>query len=170
MEAKLFGPWNKVSKLLNKLPYELKEIGIASQRSVAEKYVRKVKAHLSNQDVPGWTPLSSRYADRKMGKFGHEEILIASWQYYENIKAWRENNVYHAGVPKGLTYDNGTEIAVVAKIHEDWSMIPGKPHRPLWNYTLNEDMGGLKGIKATVNEIIIGRLIKKGYPIDSLKI
>lgn len=170
MEIKLFGPWNKVSRLLNQLPRELKDISISSQRSVAEKFVRKIKNHLSNQDIPGWTPLSNSYADRKMGKFGHEEILIASWQYYESIKTWRENNSYHAGVPKGVSYENGTEIAAVAKIHEDWSMIPGKPHRPLWNFTINEDMGGLKGIKKTVNEIIITRLIKKGYPINSLKL
>lgn len=169
VNVKLFGPWNKVRTLLNNLKPNLKEIAVASQRTIAERYVRKVKAHLRNQDIPGWTPLSNRYADTKMAKYGHEDILVASWEYYESIRAWRENGVYHAGVPRGLTYDNGTEISRVAAIHEAWSYASGRPYRPLWDYTIKEDMGGLRGLKAAVNEVIKTKLKQKGYPINSFR-
>ncbi len=163
LSIKPFGPWGKVQVLFNDLNKNILEIARKSQRSIAEKYVRKVKAHLKNQDVPGWTPLSPAYADFKMGKYGHEDILIASGQYYQNIKAWREGGIYHAGVPSGISYPGGPEIAKVAGLHELWASIPGKPHRPLWGYTLNNDMGGVKGMKNLVNEIFAKKLKEKGY-------
>ena len=169
VQIKLFGPWNRVKNLLNNLAPNLREIAISSQRSVAEKFVRRVKAHLKNQDIPGWTPLSNRYAYYKMGKFGTEDILIATWEYYDNSKAWREGGLYQAGVPRSVSYKNGVEIARVAHIHELWSTMPGRPHRPLWNYTLKEDMGGLQGIKQMVNQIIKQKLILKGYPVRSIR-
>jgi hypothetical protein len=169
INVKLFGPWNKVRNLLNDLPRNIKIVSISAQRSVADRYVAKVKAHLKNQDIPGWTPLSDRYADYKMSKFGAEDILIATWDYYDNITSWRSQNVYHAGVKSGITYpgNHGIEIARVAAIHEAWANTPGRPHRPLWAYTLNEDMGGLRGIKVMVNEIFKRRLREKGYPVKS---
>lgn len=163
LNIKPFGPWGTVKRLLNDLPKNIKEIGISAQRSVAEKYARKVKAHLRNQDVPGWTPLSPKYADFKMGKYGHEDILIASELYYDSIKAWSEGRVYYAGVPAGIQYKNGTEVARVAYIHEAWSGMAGRPHRPLWVYTLQEDFNGVKGIKKLTNEIFAQRLRDKGY-------
>jgi len=169
VNIKLFGPWVQVDNLLKQLAPNLRTIAISAQRKIAEKYVRKVKAHLKNQDIPGWTPLSDRYADYKMGKYGNEDMLIATWDYYDSIKAWRSGGVYHAGVPKGVTYPNGNEISRIAEIHETWSSISGKPKRPLWGYTLKKDMGGLKGIKKDINEIVVEKLRAKGYPINSFR-
>lgn len=162
---RMFGDWDRAKKLLNKLPKELQDISISTQRSITESFVRKIKAHLKSQDIPGWTPLNPKYADKKMGTYGHEDILMASLDYYQSIKAWRQDKVYYAGVPTGLHYDNGKEIARVARIHEDWSMMPGKPHRPLWSYTFETDLGGLKGLQKTTRDIIKKKLIAKGYPI-----
>jgi hypothetical protein len=164
----LFGDWDRVKRLMNSLPRNLQLISISAQRSVAERYARKVKAHLKNQDIKGWTPLSSKYADKKMAKYGEEDLLIASWDYYNAIKAWRTNKVYSAGVPAGLIYPNGKEIAKIAQIHEAWSYMAGRPHRPLWTYTLNNDMGGLKGMRNTVNKIIRDKLRERGYPVKPL--
>lgn len=163
LSVKPFGPWKKVQSLYSELGKNLQDMATKSQRSIAEKYVRRVKAHIRNQDIKGWTPLSAKYADYKMGRYGHEDIFIASNQYYQNIKAWREGGLYHAGVPSGISYPNGVEIAMVANIHETWSSMPGKPHRPLWGYTLNNDMGGVRGMKKLVNEVFAKRLKEKGY-------
>lgn len=163
LSIKPFGPWGKVRELYGNLGKNIQEIATASQRSIVEKYIRKIKAHLVNQDISGWTPLSPKYADFKMGKYGHEDILIASHDFYDNIKVWREGGLYHGGVPKGISYPGGPEIAAVAYIHEVWSTMPGKPHRPLWGYTLNRDMGGIRGMKKLVNDVFAKKLKDKGY-------
>lgn len=162
---KLIGDWDKVTKLLKALPNEVKSISISTQRSIAESYARKIKNHILSQDIPGWTPLDPRYADRKMGEFGREEMLMRSLDYYQSIKAWRENNTYLAGVPQGLHYENGIEIARVARIHEDWAMTPGRPHRPLWIYTFEKDLGGTNGLKKLATNLMKKKLQAKGYPI-----
>lgn len=163
IEAKLFGPWSKFKKLMDDLPVNLKKSAISSQRKIAEKYVRKIKAHLRKQDIPGWTPLKPSYADYKMGKYGHEDILIASRTYYESIKSWRKDGIYHAGVPKDIKYDNGISVAKVGFIHEKWSKMSDKPHRPLWDYTINNDMGGRLGIQKMVFKEVNKKLKSKGY-------
>ncbi len=168
IDFKLFGPWNKVKALFQDLPKNLKDITTSSQRSIAEKYARKIKAHLRDQDIPGWTPLSPRYADQKMGKYGNEDILLASWKYYESIKVWRQGGIYHVGVPKTETYPNGKEVSKIAALHEAWSTMPGRPHRPLWGYTFKEDMGGLSGVHKAINQLIKEKLQAKGYPVKKL--
>lgn len=172
IKARLFGPWSYVTKLLTYLEPEIRKAAISAQRKVAESYVRKIKAHLRNQDIPGWTPLTPKYADWKMGKFGNEDLLMASTQYYESIEAWRSGGVYMAGVKKGQKYKYSRgkrkrEVSEVAYIHEMWSMSGGnKPKRPLWGYTLNQDMGGKEGIRKLVNNIFRDKLRDKGYPVE----
>lgn len=162
---RMYGDWGKAKKLLDALPKELNDVSISVQRSITESLVRKVKAHLKNQDIPGWTPLSAKYADKKMGEYGHEDMLMASLDYYTSIKTWRQNKAYYAGVPKGLHYPNGREISAVAQIHENWSLQPGKPYRPLWSYTFTNDLGGMTGLQKFTKELIKKKLLSKGYPI-----
>lgn len=164
----LFGDWAKAKRLFNQLPTNLKSISAESQKLIAEKYVRAVRSHLRNQDIPGWTPLSYKYASRKLKDIGSTDMLIASWDYYNSIKAWRERNVYYTGVPISETYRNGIKIARVAAIHESWSTIPGRPHRPLWSYTFNNDMKGVRGITRLLNQIFKRKLQQKGYPVQSI--
>lgn len=161
--ATLFGPWLKTKLLLNFLAPNIRLATIAGQRKIADKYVRKIKSHLRNQDIPGWTPLSPAYADYKMGKYGNEDILMASRTYYDNIKSWRQGGVYMAGVKKSAAYSSGKSVARIAFIHENWSKIQGKPHRPLWDYTLNNDMGGRIGIHRLLKLEVVRRLKAKGY-------
>jgi len=167
IDVKLFGPWKKVTQLLESLPQHIKASSTSAQRSVAQKYVTRVKSHIKNQDIPGWTPLSNRYADYKMAKYGTEDILIATWDYYDSIKIWRQGGIYHAGIPKGISYpgNHGIEISRVAAIHEAWVNVPGRPHRPLWAYTLKMDMGGPRGIRLLVNNTLRDKLRKQGYPV-----
>lgn len=170
LNFKLFGPWGHARKIFKNLPANLKSISLSSQRSIAEKFAREVKAHLKNQDIPGWTPLSYRYANKKLTKLGSTDILIASWEYYNNIKSWRENNLYHVGVKRGVRYKGGLEISRVAAIHESWSRVSNKPYRPLWGYTFNKDLGGNRGISKLINKHFKERLISKGYPVKVIKL
>jgi len=166
----LLGPWKKVENLFKTLAPNIKAAAIGGQRKIAEKYHRKILNHLRNQDISGWTPLNPAYADFKMAKYGHEDILIASWKYYNSISVWRSNNMYHVGVPRGIKYRNGNEVAKIAYIHETWSSIPGKPYRPLWGYTFNEDLGGLKGVWRIINNHIKIKLNSQGYKVRPIKL
>ena len=168
MEIKLIGDWAKVSRLINSMDKNIREASIKSQRKIAEKYVRLVKSHLKKQDIPGWTPLAPRYADYKMGRYGHEEILLSTYLMYDSITSWRSNGVYFAGIRRGENYPNGVEIARVAEIHEAWSSVPGKPHRPLWTYTWRKDMGGNKGTRELFINEIKNRLLSQGYPVKRI--
>jgi hypothetical protein len=169
MKVTLIGDWAKTTRLIGSLDRNIKEASIKAQRKIADRYVRLVKAHLRNQDIPGWTPLNPAYADYKMGKYGHEDILLRTYLMYDSIESWRSHNVYFAGIKKGHRYKSGVEVARVAEIHEIWSTVPGKPHRPLWSYTWRKDMGGNKGVREDFIEEIKNRLKQKGYPVRRLR-
>lgn len=169
MKVELLGDWAKANRLISGLDRNIKEAAIKAQRKITERYVRLVKAHLRKQDIPGWTPLSPRYADFKMGKYGHEDILMSTHLMYDSITSWRSNDVYFAGIKRGEHYPSGVEIARVAEIHEAWSFVPGKPYRPLWSYTWQKDMGGQKGIRREFINEVKNRLRAKGYPVRDLR-
>lgn len=168
ISVKLIGDWNKAEFLLATLGPNLSKVGIFAQKKIATIYIDLVKQHLQNQDIPGWTPLSKDYAKRKNKKYGHEELLMASMTFYQSIKIWKEEDKYFAGIPSNLNYPNGKSVARIASIHEDWSYLPGKPHRPLWGYTFEMDLGGFRGVRKEVNHIIKTKLAEKGYPIKNL--
>lgn len=158
---KLYGPWSKVKRLVNNLNPDIKSSAIKAQRKVAEKFIRIVKDHLRNQDIPGWTPLTEKYAQRK----GSEDILIDKEYYLDAISVWRHSNIYYAGIPRGIKYPGkgGIEISRVALIHENKSY-RGGPYRALWGPSW-EEMGGLEGIKKIMITSIALNLTKKGYPV-----
>lgn len=168
MEVKLIGEWAKVQRLLKSLDVNIRNSSLKSQRKIADKYVRLVKSHLRKQDIPGWTPLSPRYADFKMGKYGHEDILLSTYLMYDSITSWRSNGVYYAGIRNGENYPSGVSIARVAEIHEAWSTMGDRPHRPLWSYTWRNDMGGNKGVRAEFIEELRRRLKEQGYPVRKM--
>lgn len=165
MEVKLIGDWAKARRLINHLDKNIRNASTAAQRKIAERYVRLVKSHLKKQDIPGWTPLAPRYADYKMGKYGHEDILLSTYLMYDSITSWRSNGVYFAGIRRGEFYPNGVEISRVAEIHEAWSSMPDRPHRPLWTYTWKRDMGGKKGVREEFITEVKNRLKAMGYPV-----
>lgn len=165
MEVKLIGDWAKTQRLLGSLDKHIRDASIKAQRKIAERYVRLVKSHLKKQDIPGWTPLAPRYADYKMGRYGHEEILLSTYLMYDSITSWRAGGVYFAGIRRGEHYPNGVEIARVAEIHEAWSTMADRPHRPLWSYTWRRDMGGNKGVREEFIREIKNRLVNQGYPV-----
>lgn len=168
VNVKMIGNWAKCSHLLNTLDRNIRDASISAQRRIAEKYVRLVKSHLRRQDIPGWTPLNPRYADYKMGKYGHEDILLATYLMYDSIDSWRSQNVYFAGIKKGISYPNGVLVSRVAEIHEAWSGMPDKPYRPLWSYTWKNDLGGNKGVREEFIRTIKEKLKRKGYPVRRL--
>lgn len=170
MKVKLIGDWAKASRLINHLDKNIRDASIRSQRKIADRYVRLVKSHLRNQDIPGWTPLNPRTADYKMGKYGNEDILLSTHLLYDSIQSWRSNGVYFAGIKRGEAYERGTEVARIAEIHEAWSFMPGMPHRPLWSYTYEVDLGGKKGVREIFITELKRRLQAKGYPIRRLKL
>ena len=170
MKIELLGDWDKASDLLRNLDRNISDAAMRAQRKIADRYVRLVKAHLRRQEIPGWTPLSPKYADYKMGKYGHEDILLSTYLMYDSIISWRSQGVYFAGIKRGEHYPSGVEISRVAEIHELWSLEPGKPHRPLWSYTWQKDMGGNKGVREEFITEIKKRLKAKGYPIRRMGI
>lgn len=165
MEIRLIGDWAKTRHLLHSLDKNIKEASTKAQRKIAERYVRLVKSHLKKQDIPGWTPLNPYYADYKMGKYGHEDMLLSTYLMYDSITSWRSNNTYFAGIKTGINYPSGKEVSRVAVIHEAWSHNPDRPHRPLWSYTWRKDMGGNKGVREEFIREIKNRLVAQGYPV-----
>lgn len=171
LDFKLFGNWSRVRNFINSLDAELIFASTRGQRSAAEKFARLVKKHLRDQDLKGqWSDLNKEYALKKAKKgLDAGQILIATEDYYKAIGTWRINGVYHAGVKKTAVYGNGISISRVASIHEAWSTEPGRPYRPLWSYTFQNDMGGEKGIRSLVLESMHEYMIRNGIPWQKLK-
>lgn len=171
LNFKLFGNWNRVRNFVDSLDSELTFAAIRGQRSAAEKFARLVKKHLRDQDLKGqWTQLTTEYASRKARKgLNPEQILIATEDYYKAIGVWRINGIYHVGIKKTARYDNGVQISRVAAIHEAWASEPGKPYRPLWSYTFQNDMGGEKGIRNLVLQSMYEYMIRNGIPWQKLR-
>jgi hypothetical protein len=166
IEIKMVGDWALTKRLLSNIDKNLRAASIRAQRKTAEKYVRLVKSHLRNQDIPGWTPLSDKYADWKMGKYGHEDMLMLTHVMYDSIDSWRSSNIYYAGIKMGINYPSGMSVSRVAYIHEAWATGRGdKPKRPLWGYTWKKDMGGNKQVREEFIDEIKHRMRSQGYPI-----
>lgn len=161
---KLEGQWDKGGYLISQLSRNLKESTDKAEKELAQKLYAIVTDHLRNQDIPGWTPLSEKYAAKKQSEWNTADILIRSREYYASIKWWKDEGRYYVGVKKGETYVDGTEISRIANIHETWSSMPGRPYRPLWSYSWNE-MAKSKETRQTVIMAIFKEMSKKGYPI-----
>jgi hypothetical protein len=102
LEVKLFGRWEDAVKMTQKLGPSIKESGIKAQTKVVTELVKRVKAHLRNNDL-GWKPLSPVYAARKSALGLDSRILIAHGEYYHAIEVWRIGNQHmvYGGVRKG---------------------------------------------------------------------
>lgn len=175
LDIKLFGQWEETIRVLQKVSPAVKEVSIKAQLRVGREIVRRVKAHLRNQDL-GWQPLSSSYQKRKADAgLPSGKILYAYGNYYRNIEVWRRANhhLVYIGVRRGRYTKNlegkksKIDIATIAAIHE---LSSGKriPKRPLWNPTIKE-MGGVKGIKTLYVQYLVKGLQRKGIPIKIKK-
>ena len=166
IKLNLFGPWLGESRKIAELPKDIRNSAIRGQRKAAERLVRVVRNHLIYQDLKEWPELAPSTIRKKQGD---SRILIDTEQYLNNIKAWRDNHIYYVGVKRGVTNENGIEVARVAAIHEFKSEVTrGAPRRPLWEPSIN-DMGGKEGIRDIVRETIALGLMGKGWKITKFK-
>lgn len=174
IKFELFGRWAETMKVLGRLSPEIKEASIKAQMKVGREIVKKVKAHLRNQDL-GWAPLDTDYARRK-SRLGLDTRTLISWgTYYNAIEMWTSGNKHlmMIGVRSGIytRSPNGRksklEVAKIAAIHE---FARGKkmPKRPLWNPTIAE-MGGVNGIKKMYINSLVYHLSRKGIPVKAFR-
>lgn len=170
LEITPVGNWARVIRTVQNLGPDFKEAGLKAQMKVAREIVRKVKAHIRNQDL-GWRPLAESTIAIKESYGLDSKVLYAHGGYYRAIEAWQKGSQHmvFAGVKKGKysrAYSGrkrAIEIAQVAALHEFSS---GKrfPRRPLWNPTIRE-MGGARGIKDMFMGSFLYWLRMKGIPI-----
>ena len=161
----LFGNWQREIFKTSVLGIDIKMAARAGQRMAAEKLMRLVKRHLRNQDLKPWDQLTPQYAKRK--RANADLVLIHEEHYYNNIKAWQKGWVWYVGVKRGVTNENGIEVARIAAIHEDKALTQGGPQRALWGPSIDE-MGGTRGIRKMIIQRIAKKLIMRGWTVTSL--
>lgn len=174
IDFKPLGNWADTLRKLNRLGPDVRDASTKAQLKVAKEIVRRVKAHIRNQDL-GWPPLSAEYSAVKLAFGLNPKTLYAYGNYYRAIEAWKagNNSVVNAGVKKGKYTKTLSgkrsrwDIATIAAIHEFSS---GKriPRRPLWNPTIKE-LGGANGIKKMYINSLLYHLRMKGIPIKTFK-
>lgn len=168
IRIKTIGPWKRELRKMRMLAPDIHASAMWGQMKAAKRLVKIVRGHLRNQDLKDWPPLAESTI-RKKG--GDTRILIHSETYYNNIKAFRKGYIYYAGVKRGVTEPNGIETARVAAIHEFKSLAAssGHPPRPLWAPSIKE-MGGMTGIRDIVVSVIVAKLMKRGWNVNSLNL
>lgn len=175
LEVKLFGQWDETIRVLQTISPAVKDISVKAQLKVGKEIIRRVKGHLRNQDL-GWTPLSSKYQERKAAAgLPTSKILMAYKTYYNSIEVWQKANQHMVfiGVRKGIYTKNlqgkksKLEVAAIAAAHE-FSSGKRLPRRELWNPSIKE-MGGVKGIKALYIKHLVAGLKRRGIPIKIYK-
>lgn len=170
IKFELFGDWDKAMNVIKGLGPNIKKASVKAQLKVGNIIVRKVKAHIRNQDL-GWKPLSPMYEMRKSGAGLNTNIMRAHDTYYDNIKVWQSGNrhLVNIGVKRGIYTKtisgrkSKLEVATIAAIHE---LSSGKrfPRRPLWNPTIKE-MGSSKGIRKIFINSLVWHLRLYGVPV-----
>ena len=134
----MIGDWDSVQNNLNLLPHELKVSGMQGQRKVAETFAKNVKKNIETERF-NLVPKKYNSSDGR--------ALINDENYIRNIKAWRANYIYYAGVKAGIQEPKSKiEIAHLAAIHEHGNPGRNLPARPVWGPTYNE-LGGRRGAK-----------------------
>jgi hypothetical protein len=160
VEFKKTGDWDVVENHIKNLDINLKSSITWGERKVGEKLVKIVKNHIKNQDLD-WDPLAESTLWKKKG---NNNILRWTDTYLNSIKTWQIQGIRYVGVERGVTHPiNGEEIAKIANIHE-FRSYNGGPNRALWMPSLDE-LGGKKGIRNIIMEVIYKKLKNLGYPI-----
>lgn len=167
------GNWEEVIRKVQRMGPEIKAASLKAQMKVAREIVKKVKAHIRNQDL-GWRPLSPVTSALKSAYGLDERILWAHGSYYNAIEAWQKGtqHMVFAGVKKGkfgMSYSGRKrkfDIGQIAAIHE-FSRGKRIPRRPLWNPTLKEI--GQKGMRAMYTASLIANLRLRGIPITPFR-
>lgn len=171
----LFGQWEKTMDVLKTIGPKVKNASVKAQFKVGNVIVKKVKAHIRNQDL-GWEPLNPLYEFRKEKAGMSANTLMAYKTYYNNILVWQSGNGHHLvniGVKRGIytTEISGKrskkDVASIAAMHE-FSSGNKLPRRPLWNPTIQE-IGGAKGIKKMYVNSLIWHLRMAGIPARKLR-
>lgn len=158
LTIKPYGNWQRAQGFISTLSPTVLGSVMYAQKKFMEDLASRAKNHLKNQDL-AWEPLAPSTERTK----GHSLILINTYTYQSNIKAWRSGFTYYAGVKRGIYYETedgtGAEVALVAGLHERGYTTPSGriPARPLWAPSIQE-MGGMEGIRGATVETVVRNL------------
>lgn len=155
IKFELVGDWEKAIREFSSMGRVVKAASIAAQLKLGREIVKKVKGHLKKQDIPNWPPLNREYRRRKLNAGYGSDMLMMTQTYYDNITTWKvgNNNLVLIGVKRGIFGKtlsgkrSKIEVAAYAWIQE--RTVNLKQRRPLWDYTIQEDLGGKMGIEDT---------------------
>ncbi len=139
MGIKKVGNWSKVALVIGNLANEMKLAQELSLKRWGLKAEGLAKKHITAQDL-GWQKLDPKTIAEKIRKGYSENILIATSSYFQSITSWTDKNVALAGVKKGVTNQDGEEIANIAAVHEFGGRDGNMPARPLWQPVFKETM------------------------------
>jgi hypothetical protein len=175
LRFKPVGDWKTTMKVIQRLPRSMKDSSVKAQLRLGQLIVKKVKAHIRNQDL-GWKPLKKETADAK-NRYGlDDKILWGHGTYYRSITVWESGmgRAVFVGVKRNIytrTYrgrKSKIEVAQIAAIHE-FSSGRKIPKRPLWNPTIKE-MGGAQGFKEQFVKSFKAYLRRAGIPFKDLRL
>jgi len=131
------GNWSVVKMLIKALAPELKRSRDIAVARMAMKAERISKEHISNQDL-NWPPLAPSTIAKKQRADRSTLTLVETSEYFNAITSYVKSGVGYSGVRRSIAYNNGQEIAYIAKIHEyGTSTIP---KRELWKPTFDETL------------------------------
>lgn len=128
------GDWNKVRKVIGGLKHNMELAQQLTLKLFALQAESIAKKHLSNQDL-NWAMLEPDYVAQKIRKGQSDKILIATSTYFQAITSYVQHDTAYAGVKRGVTNEEGKEVANIAAIHEFGSMVRVIVPRPLWKPT-----------------------------------
>lgn len=132
------GDWKKVTNLVANIGKEMLAAQKISLMRVGLKAEGTAKKHISQQDL-GWKPLKPATIAYKIRKGYSENILVMTSSYFQSITSWVVNDTVYAGVKRGVVHKkSGTEMGIIARVHEYGSLSGKIPARPLWQPTMEE--------------------------------
>jgi len=156
----LLGDWAGTEAKLRKLPRHVTIGSNWANNEVANEIFARVVGHIYAQDL-AWEEHSLSYSEKKIKKYGHLEILLASEKYVNSIKVYKEPNKVSVGVKPGII--NPVTKVPVWKIalwleHGTKNM----PARPVWS-PVYQELGGAAGIDKLLAKYLNRYLRVNGY-------
>ena len=133
------GDWARVKLLIRNIGGEMRKARHDSLVRVASKVEAIAVSHITLQDLP-WKRLKPATVSAKIRKGESENILVATSTYFQSITSYVDKDTAYVGVKKGVRYNDGKEIADIARLHEYGSRSGAVPARKLWRPSLEEGM------------------------------
>lgn len=175
--VRLEGNFIKFNYLTNNANFILASAAIGAQKEFAEDYRDKVKQNIREGGKRfHYPPHSPKYRKYKERLGGGTRLLFWSGAMADaiEIKPLRKGKTFTVGIDKSArreTYGKGDKnklsISDYANVLEH-GRPPYMPARPVFSDTFRKQMGGLKGLKRSIEVGIIKRMGTKGIMVNKL--